>query len=44
MNHSVIGIVTATPGSHPVKFALAATVAGSGASHPIQMDVPVLVK
>jgi len=44
MNHSVIGIVTATPGSHPVKFALAATVAGSGASQPIQMDVPVLVK
>lgn len=44
MNHSVTGIVTATPGSYPVKFALVATVAGSGISQPIQADVPVVVK
>lgn len=43
-NHSVTGIVTATPGSYPVKFALVATVAGSGISQPIQADVPVVVK
>jgi hypothetical protein len=44
MNHSVTGIVTATPGSYPVKFALVATATGTGASQPIRADVPVLVK
>ena len=44
MNHSVTGIVTATPGSHPVRFALVATVTGSATGQPIQADVPVLVK
>lgn len=44
MNHSVTGIVTATPGSYPVRFALVATVAGSATGQPIQADVPVIVK
>jgi hypothetical protein len=44
MNHSVIGIVTATPGSYPVRFAVVATVAGSGTNQPIEAEVPVVVK
>ena len=44
MNHSVTGIVTATPGSYPVRFALVATVTGGGTGQPIEADVPVLVK
>jgi hypothetical protein len=44
MNHSVTGIVTATPGSYPVTFALVATVTDTGKSQPIQADVAVIVK
>ena len=43
MNHSVTGIVTATPGSYPVTFALVADVTGAG-SLPIREEVPVAVK
>ena len=43
-NHSVSGIVTATPGSYPVTFALVANVTDTGKSQAIREQVPVAVK
>jgi hypothetical protein len=43
-NHSVSGIVTATPGSYPVTFAFVATITDSGESQPIRENVAVVVK
>ena len=44
MNQSVTSIVTATPGSYAVMFALAATVTDTGKSQPIREEVPVVVR
>jgi hypothetical protein len=42
-NQSVVGIVTATPGTYAVTFAIVAAVTG-GNSQPIREQVPVAVK
>jgi hypothetical protein len=44
MNQSVTGIVTATPGPHPITFALVGTVTGTGANQPFREQVQVVVK
>ena len=42
-NQSVTGIVTAKPGTYAVTFTMTATVAGTGATQPIQQSLPVIV-
>jgi hypothetical protein len=44
MNQSVTGIVTSTPGTHTVTFALVGTVTGSAANQPFREQVQVVVK
>jgi hypothetical protein len=44
MNHSVTGIVTATPGSYPMTFALVATATDTAKSQPIREQVSVAVR
>lgn len=43
-NQSVTGIVTATPGTYVVRFALEASTVGSGVTHPVRAEVPVIVR
>lgn len=43
-NQSVSNIVTSTPGTYAVEFALAATVAETNRTQPIQEKVPVVVR
>jgi hypothetical protein len=44
MNQSVIGIVTSTPGTYALTFALVATTTDSGKSQPIREQVSVVMK
>ena len=44
MNQSVTSIVTATPGTYAVSFALNASVTDTGKSQPIREQVSVVVK
>jgi hypothetical protein len=44
MNHSVTGIVSSTPGTYVVTFALVATSTETGKSQPIREQVRVVVK
>ena len=44
MPHSVTGIVTSTPGTYALNFALDATVTGTGKSQPIRERVSTVVK
>jgi hypothetical protein len=43
-NHSVIGIVTSTPGTYPVEWSLTATVPSTGLSVPVNGTIKVTVK
>ena len=43
-NQSVAGIVTSTPGTYAIAFALVGTVTGSGANQPFREQVQVVVK
>jgi hypothetical protein len=43
-NQSVSGIVSSTPGTYAVTFALVATATDTGKSQPIREQVPVVVK
>jgi hypothetical protein len=43
-NQSVTGLVTETPGNYAVLFSLVATSTGTGTNHPIQAQVPIVVK
>ena len=43
-NQSVTGIVTSTAGRYAIVFALVATSTDTGMSHPIRVEVPVVVK
>jgi hypothetical protein len=43
-NHSVLGIVTSTPGTYPVTWSLTARVVDSGQTFPINETVQVTVK
>ena len=43
-NSSVTGIVTSTPGTYAITFALVATSTDTGKSQPIRVEVPVVVK
>ena len=44
MPHSVTGIVTSTPGTYPLNFALEATVTGAGKTQPIRERISTVVK
>jgi hypothetical protein len=44
VNQSVTGIVTSTPGTYTLSFALVATLTDTGKSQPIREQVPVVVK
>ena len=43
-NQSVTGIVTSTPGPYVVRFALEASIVGSGATQVVRAEVPVTVR
>jgi hypothetical protein len=43
-NHSVVGIVTSTPGTYAITFSLAANVADTRQNHPIRDSVQIVVK
>ena len=43
-NQSVMGIVTSTPGTYVVRFALEASTVGSGRTQTVRAEVPVIVR
>jgi hypothetical protein len=43
-NSSFTDIVSSTPGTYVLTFDLVATVVDAGKTHPIRMEVPVVVK
>jgi hypothetical protein len=42
-NQSVTGLVASTPGTYPIAFEVVATIVDTGKSHPIRVQVPVIV-